>query len=273
MKFKAIFVLFNITLIFACAFIVLMPIIVLDEAFSAVYLARSWPLVAFFALLLAGFDVFFAMNWKLFTLLEAERWQDLSVLLGAAVFKSGRLDRRTIRLLVNTSLLLGDTDTVQRLEALLRDKKPEALRRDAALFGAARLLRNDPAASVAFLAEYAGAQGVERPGWVSFQYGFSLILDGRAAEATSTLAATAGSREPVLALLSAYLLGTLCARSVPASERDALVARADSVRTTIAARYGRGRWEREVNSAKSEVHIVIVSRLLDEAGRWMEERA
>lgn len=273
MKFKTIFILFNAILIFSFAFIFLMPFFLLGLDYSIPFWTKNWPLFTFFAAVLVGFNVFFGRNWRLFTLLEAERWDELGALLEDRVFVKKRRDRRTVRLLVNTSLLRGDVATIERLEGALRAEKPEALRRDAVIFGAARLLRNDAKESVRFLSEYADGKGVENAAWIKFHHAFALVLDKRAVEATAPLEASVGARDPVLSLLSAYLLGSLCAVSAAGGERDRLKAVAEAERSRLAGRYSARAWAREIERAKSEVHIVILSKILDEASEWLYKGA
>ncbi len=269
MKFKTIFILFNFILIFSFSFIFLMPFFLLGGEYTLAFWLKNWPLFLFFAAVLVGFNVFFVFNWRLFTLLESEDWNALGILLGDRVFNKKRYDRRTVRLLVNTALLRGDMETVSRLEKTLHDMRPAALRRDAVLFGAARLLRNDAAASEAFMAEFSDGKGVENPAWIGFYHAFSMILQGKAAKAAPMLKPFLGSRDTILAALSAYLYATLCSVGLEPAERQAQAAEAETRRLAIVARYPGVKWAREVERAKTEIHIVILSKILDEASTWL----
>ena len=73
----------------------------------------------------------------------------------------------------------------------------------------------------------------------------------------------------MLEALSAYLLGTLCAAAAEPAERARLSAAAESKRAQLAARFGQKRWARETERAKSEIHIVILTKILDEASAWL----
>lgn len=269
MKFKTIFALFNAILIFSFAFIFFMPFLLLGAEYSMPFWTKNWPLFLFFVAVLTGFNAFFVSNWRLFTLLESEDWDALGSLLDARVFEKKHYDRRTVRLLVNTALLRGDMAVIERLESVLRTEKPGALRRDAVLFGAARLLKNDAQASVLFLDEFADGRGVENPAWIGFYHAFSQVLVKRAPDAAPRLEALLGSKDYVLAVLSAYLLGTLCAPAVQADERDRLAGLAEATRAGLFKRFGAVKWAREVERAKSEIHVVILSRILDEASAWL----
>jgi len=269
MKFKTIFILFNAILIFSFAFIFLMPFFLLGPEYSTPFWLKNWPLFSVFAAVLVGFNTFFVLNWRLFSLLESEDWESLGALLVDRVLVKRRYDRRMIRLLVNTSLLRGDMATIERLESALRSAKPAALRRDAVLFGAARMLKNDAAATEAFLAEFVDGRGVDNAEWLRFYYGFVLVMRERFAEAAPHLKTIIASRDPVLSLMSAYILGSLCAAATKAGDRQALVDSAAAVRARLSGRFDAARWAREAERAKGEVHIVILSRILDEASGWM----
>ncbi len=269
MKFKTIFILFNFILIFSFSFIFLMPFFLLGGEYTLAFWMKNWPLFLFFSAVLAGFNIFFAMNWRLFTLLESEDWNALGTLLGNRVFSKKRYDRRTVRLFVNTSLLRGDMETVSRLEKTLRDEKPLALRRDAVLFGAARLLGNDAEASEAFMSEFSDGKGVENPAWIGFYHAFAMILCGQTAQATPKLKACLASKDAILAALAAYLSATLCAPKLEPAERQSLIADSESRKMALVSRYPGIKWSQEVERAKTEIHIVILSRILDEASAWL----
>ncbi len=269
MKFKTIFILFNAILIFSFAFIFLMPFFLLGPEYSAPFWLKNWPLFSVFAAVLIGFNTFFVLNWRLFSLLESEDWESLGALLADRVLVKRRYERRMIRLLVNTSLLRGDMATIERLESALRSARPVALRRDAVLFGAARMLKNDAAATESFLAEFIDGRGVDNAEWLQFYYGFVLVMRERFAEATPHLKDTMASKDPVLALMSAYILGSLCAVAAKPDDRQALVDSAAAVKARLSGRFDAARWAREAERAKGEVHIVILSRILDEASGWM----
>jgi hypothetical protein len=269
MKFKTIFALFNIVLVLSFVFILVMPFFLLGSDYSLTFWARNWPLIIFFVIVLTGFNVFFVLNWRLFSALEAEDWKTVTSILSDRILVRHRHDRRTIRLLVNTALLKGDVELVRKIEEELRERRPAALRRDAVLFGVALLLRNDPAASERFLTPFLDARGVDNARWLGFYHAFSLVMQKRASEAVALLQPYLDSGDPVLSLLAAYLTGTLCASAVDPSRGQELLAKAQAVRSRLAGRYSSLRWARESEKAKGEMHIVILSRILDDASTWL----
>ena len=269
MKFRTIFILFNVVILISFCFVFFFPFFVLGTESSFAFWKGNWYLALFFILLLGALNAFFVLNRKVFTLVEREDWAALSAHLSEEILGKGRFRASYVRLLVNASLLRSDVECIDRLEAVLFEKKPALLRANALLFGVTRLLRNRPAEAEAFFARYLDAKDVESREWLRFDYAFSLVLQKRVADAIPLLKEGCGSRDAVLALLSAYLLGSLGAAGASGSERAELAGLAESSKARLVSRFDAQRWSKEVERAKGEVHIVILSKLIDDAGRWL----
>jgi hypothetical protein len=248
-----------------------LPFFLLGAEYSLGFWKDNWYLAAIFLLVIGALNAFFILNWKVFSLVEKEDWSALSVYLVDLIFNKKRYTGRHVALLVNAYLLQSDVEGIARLEDELHAHRPELLRRNAVLFGVTRLLRNKPDEAETFLQPYRDAESRE---WLRFDYAFSLALQKRLGEATPYLKEGAVSRDAVLALLSAYLLGSLAAVAAPTdAERESLKALAQSTRDKLRKRFSGERWNREVERAKGEIHIVVLSRLIDDAGRWLFESA
>jgi hypothetical protein len=270
MKFRTIFILFNVVILVSFCFVFFFPFFVLGAEPSFAFWKGNWYLALFFVLLLAALNAFFLANRKVFTLVESEDWAALSAYLQDQMLVKGRFRSSSVRLLVNACLLQSDVEGIDRLETELAAKKPALLRAHALLFGVTRLLRNRPAEAESFFARYLEAKDVEAREWLRFDYAFSLVLQKRTADALPFLKEGLSSRDAVLALLSAYLLGSLGAAGASgAEEREELAKLSDSTRARLASRFPPTRWSKEVERAKGEVHIVILSKLVDDAGRWL----
>lgn len=274
MKFRTIFILFNAVIVISFLFVFFMPFFLLGSEYSLSFWTANWYLALIFVLLIGGLNAFFIANWKVFVLVEREDWGALAAHLVDRIFTRKRYGARHVALLVNAYLLQSDVEGIERLELELGEKRPELLRKNAVLFGVTRLLRNRPAEAEAFFARFLEAKDVENRDWLRFDYAFSLVLQRKAAEAQPRLRGGLSSRDAVLSLLSAYLLGSLGAAAASTeAERAELVALADTARERLKKRFPGQRWNREVERAKSEVHIVILSKLIDDAGRWLFEAA
>ncbi|MBU0935154.1 MAG: hypothetical protein KKI09_07255 [Spirochaetes bacterium] len=273
MKFKTIFILFNIIIAISFLFIFFMPVFILGSAYGLSFWGKNWPLALFFVGILAVFNAFFISNWKVFTLIEAENWEELSKILSIRLFEKKQFSRRNVRLFVNASLLRSDSEAIKRLENTLQAEKPALLCREATLFGTAWLLRNDPAGAEQFLTPWLDNKNVDNRDWLNFYYAFSLILQKRALEATSRLEALLNKPDRVLALLAAYLYGSLCVIAAPEVDREHMRLKAEARRQDLAKAFTPERWSRETERAKGEVHVVVLSKLIDEAGTWMFKAA
>lgn len=274
MKFRTIYILFNVVVVLSFLFVFLLPFFLLGAEYSLGFWKDNWYLAAVFLLVIGALNAFFILNWKVFSLVEKEDWSALSVHLVDLIFNKKRYTGRHVALLVNAYLLQSDVEGIARLEEELRAHRPELLRRNAVLFGVTRLLRNKPGEAEAFLQPYLGARDAESREWLRFDYAFSLALQKRLGEATPYLKEGASSRDAVLSLLSAYLLGSLAAVAAPTeAERESLKTLAQSTREGLRKRFPGQRWNREVERAKGEIHIVVLSRLIDDAGRWLFEGA
>ena len=270
MKFRTIFILFNIVILASFLFVFLLPIFLLGPGSSLAFWKGNWYLALLFLALLGGLNAFFIANRKTFVLVESEDWGALSAHLVHLMFPKSRFRSARVRLLVNAYLLQSDIEGIESLEAALRAKKPQLLRKNALLFGVTRLLRNKSEEAEAFFAPYLESRDVDSRPWLRFDYGFSLVLQKRAGQALPYLEEGSLSRDPVLCLLGAYLLGSVGLASLrDDDERRALSLKVEAARERLRHRYTSAKWSKEVERAKSEVHIVILSRLIDDAGTWL----
>lgn len=272
MKFKTIFILFNAVVLFSFMFIFLIPLFLLGGEYTLGLWKSNWFLAIFFLAILGALNFFFLSNWKLFEYVEREDWESLNTWLSRRMFEKGSFRNQYIRLYVNAAMLRSDLAAIDRLEAVLSEKKPERLRRQAVLFGVGYLLRNDPDASLRFFEPFLKASNVEAQGWLWFDYAFNLVLKNRGGEALPWLRKASAQRDSVLALLAIYMMGTLVVASLgEGAERDSVQALVKTRRDSLRKRFTPARWSREVEKAKNDVHVVILSRLIDDAGRWLFE--
>jgi hypothetical protein len=270
MKFRTIFILFNVVILTSFLFVFFLPIFLLGPESSIAFWKGNWYLALVFLLLIVGLNAFFLANRKTFSLVEREDWGELSAHLVGLMFPRSRFTTGRVRLLVNAYLLQSDIAGIEALESELEGKKPAILRKNALLFGVTRLLRNRSEEAETFFSKYLDAKDVESRDWLRFDYGFSLVLQKKSGEARPFLEEGLRSRDPILCLLAAYLLGSVGAAAAPSEdERKAAEAKADAARAKLRKRYSNAKWSKEVERAKSEVHIVILSKLIDDAGAWL----
>jgi len=117
MKFRTIFILFNVVILTSFLFVFFLPLLLLGPESSLSFWKGNWYLALLFLALIAGLNSFFLVNRKTFVLVEREDWAELSAHLGGLMFPKGRFTGSRVRLLVNAYLLQSDIAGIESLEA------------------------------------------------------------------------------------------------------------------------------------------------------------
>jgi hypothetical protein len=276
LKFKFIFIIFNITIAIFLLTIFLMPLFILGQDFAAPIWRSLMPMPQLLGLVLIILDIFYFSNHRLFMLLEREDYPALTVYLEVRVLRRGHYFPPLVRLLANSYLAIADTAGVMNLENRAAVVKPALLESNALVFGVARLLGADIAGAVRFFAaRLPGEAGQGRKHksrdlpWIRWYYGFSLLLDrqfGPAAEQFKPLAEE--SPDVLIAGLSAYFLGTTLQRNAENGIACLTAAQAGRSRVQKAVR-DKAAWLAEAEKQKTEVHAIILQKYIDEAGDWL----
>jgi hypothetical protein len=160
LKFQSVFIAFNILLVIFLAVIILSPILFMrnlelqtisqNSDIIAFFLRSNWILMITLAMILAGFDVFYIINRKLYALLEKEDWPALVNYLEDRILRQGKYSSRLVRLLANTYLVLSDSPAVMSLENKAAMAKPSLVDDNVLIFGTARILGRDAAGAARF---------------------------------------------------------------------------------------------------------------------------
>jgi len=270
LKFKFVFILFILTLLLLLLIFIFLPLLLLGPSFSLSYWLANWPLLLIWVLVFLAFIIFYFTNRRLFLLLEKEDWPALVHYLEYEVFKKGKYSSRLVRLLATSYLVLSDTDGVVNLENKTAIAKPALLDTNVLIFGAARILGKDFSGAARFFEARKYTAKPKLKEWVSWFLGFSFLLDYRlqgAADEFSFLARE--SKNAVVTALSSYFLSETLAHVLP--EKETELQQISSV--------GRNRarsvlpktenWKREINKISSEIHAAVISKYIDETGRWL----
>ncbi|MDR1419659.1 MAG: hypothetical protein LBI86_04750 [Treponema sp.] len=273
MKFKSIFIIFNILIVFFLLIMVFMPLLVLGPGFSAGFWRSAWPMGAVLAAMLLVLDVFYALNSRLYRLLEREDWPALSGYLESKVIRKGRYSSRLVRLLANTYLVMSDSAAVLSLENKTALARPSLVGKNALVFGVARILSGDTAGAVNFFSrmlEKEAGKGRDAQ-WIRWYYGFSLLLSRQFDKAAPVfMTMVFESPDALITGLSAYFLSGTLRKNAE-----------DSSGCGEAAEEGRKRvrkslrtvslWKKETARLETEVHAAILRKYFDEAGNWLFE--
>ena len=269
MKFKALFVTFNIVLIVSFLTIFLLPFFILDGAFMRDFWLKNWYFGGIFFGVLAIVNVLFLSQWKMLSCLEREDWPALARYLENRVIARKRFTKRLVRLYCDSLILLGDFAGIKKLSEVLKTGKPALFASFSPRFAAAAILAGDyDRAHALSSGEVAGADA-EVAEWRSFYAAFSRYLAKRFDDAADPLAALASTaRNPLIAVLSGYLCDTAMSRNC-ADRASAFAQAADEARLRVGAVFTETRWNRYIDESKADMQIVILGKLITEASRWL----
>jgi hypothetical protein len=269
LKFKSIFIIFNIIIIIFLVIVCLLPLAVLGPDLASVFWRSGWPLILILALALVFLNVFFLSRRRLYRLLEREDWPALADYLESAVILRGRYVPRLVRLLANTYLVMSDSAAVINLEARVASARPALLETNALIFGAARILGGDPAGAAKFFAARLEKARGRDGEWIRWYGGFSRLLDRRFGEAAEEFKALAlSSSDALITGLSSYFLDSTLRKNTGDGEDCRRIAGegADRVRKIIK---NPGEWAKEVSKIETEVHAALLRRYIGEAETWL----
>lgn len=273
MKFKSLFILFNLVILFSFLFVFAVPFFALGSDFAVSFWASNWPLALVLLLILGAIDAFFLANYTLFTLLEREDWPALVQYLEEKVLKKGKYSPRLVKLLANTYLVLSDAASVQILEQKLTYKKPVLLDKNALIFAAGRILSADHKGAYTFLTERAESSKLERPYWVRWYRAFSLLLlhDFVSAEEI-LLGLCRDADDPLVCGLSAFFLKDAVIKALP-EDAENIDAAVDDACKRIKKKFpDRRSWNKYAERERSEIHVVILSKSLDDTAEMLYNR-
>ncbi len=257
MKFKAVFVLFNVVIVVSFLVIYFMPLAMLGWDYTRTFWARNWGLPVLFAVIFGGLNAYFVFNWRMFGLLEREDWDGLIDHLETRVFDKHLMLAGQCRILINACLVRSKLATIARLETVVRERRPRLMRRLLMPLGVRHLLSDEPAETAAFFAEFKDMRTRDR-GWVRWSYGFASLLADERDEAGEYLRKVVEEeRNPLLVLLAAYLIENV----EPGDGRAAA--------QKLEKRYTPENLAAEVERQRGSVQVVILAKLIEEASDWL----
>jgi hypothetical protein len=269
LKFKSLFIIFNIIIVFFLLVVCLLPLFILGPDLVPRFWASGWPLAAVLVFALAALNVFYFSRRRLYYLLEREDWPALQDYLEQRVISRGRYTPQMVQLLANTYLVMSDSAGVTALENKTALANPALIEANALVFGAARILGGDTAGAVNFFSARGEKGKAKDPHWNRGYYGFSLLLNRQFEKAAAEFKALAAeSPDALITGLSAYFLwDTLRKYTENGKEcRDK-------------AREGRNRvqqfvktpeeWNREAGKIETEVHAAVIKQYIGRAGAWL----
>jgi hypothetical protein len=264
MRFRFLFIAFNVVLLISFLLIFLMPAFVLGWEYSGVFWESNWPVAAAFLLVLIALNAYFVYNWKVFNLLEQEKWQDLITFLEDRMKARGKISKGRARILINSYVVSGAVERIRDLEAFLREHQPSLVPGLAMELGVPHLLSQNPDDMTAYFGEMVERKGVSDALWVRWAYGLSLLnlekFDEAEAELKTVLSA---SNDLLLKPLTAHMLERFGARD----ESTAVEVRA--VKERLREKYPREKFARELEKGKQQLQVLFLAPKIQEAHSWI----
>lgn len=274
MNFRLIIIFFNVIVVLFLVFMFLLPFMVLGQELALGFWQTSWFFAPVLLLLLAGIDLYFIFNSRIFICLEKEDWPALVRELEDRIFRRERYSSRLVKLLANSYMALSDTKAVNALEQKLASAKPSLINANALVFGAARVLAGNTKSAVEFFTvrlpgavQSAGIPSSSRD-WVSWYCGFALLLDrqfGPAVERFSPLAKE--SKDGIVAGLAVYFLADTAEKFLSPDEYSQTAREGKERILRMLKR--RDAWNREIKRLETEIYAAILSSYLKKAADYL----
>lgn len=265
MKFKSIFIIFNIIIVFSFLFIFSMPLFLYNSLQFTTFLQNNWLILVFFVAILGGFNYYFIGNSKLFSLLEEENWSDLTKYIEENLYIKNIIKKTQVKVLLNTYLITSNTESTLMLEAFLRKKQPALVENFSLQFGIPYLLKKSPQESEKFFGRLMGAKGTKYKEWITWNYSLSLLQQNQVEPGKQELLnlLEMKKREPILTLLTIYILKSFCETHPEINEK------VTREKEGIKAVYNPDTWNHYLKTRKANVQIVILSKIIGQATDWL----
>ncbi len=264
MKFKVIFILFNIVVMFSFLIVAIMPFLMLGPEYSMVFFRESWYFFLIFLFAIGSIDLYFFMNWRLFSLLEEENWDELIIFLSDRIFTRKRLYGYYVKILANTLLLKSDIEGIVRLEKLIREEKPKILKRMVLSFSVPLLIKGDAEKMEDYFGAFVGIKGVRQSDWILFLYSFSLLLNGKKDEAAESLLTLCGRKTiPILRLLTVYSLSSV---AVEGKEDFKCIGKTQQ---DLLSEFPKKKMEFELENVNDNVIAIVLNKFSKDAIEWL----
>jgi len=272
LKFKHLIIIFSAIIIVIVLITSLLPLIISGHGSAVTFKYITLPLIIFMAVLLICMSIFFFINYRLFSLLEREDWPALAYYLEQKIYVKGRYSDRYVRLLASSYLVISDFSAVLKLENKILTAKPSLISKNVLIFGAARVLNGNHHEAVLFFKNYLEKCGQNDKQWMQWFYGFSQLLNGNFRQAEPEFSSLAVTSDSILITgLSAYFLRNTIEKHSSDSKKCSEMAEngRERVRNSLNSHEN---WQREKEKLRAEIHIAIISKYINEAGKWIFDK-
>lgn len=258
MKFKVIFLLFNAILVGAFLFLFFMPLAVIGLDETMKFWGQNWYIGLIFISIMAVLNVFFFRNRQLYQYLEREDWAGLTAWIDSRVQAGKGYGEQELRLLANGLVIQGRTQELRRIEAKVRQDKPDLFQRLAIIFGIPYILDQNGDAMKGFFQQIVDSSPRHPDAeWLRFFLAFGHLAARDTAAALPLLEALSReAKDPVVRLLATYL-------RYSRTGDDGSQARSD-----LQKRWTREKMDRLVDRRKDELQVILLLKFITEASEW-----
>ena len=231
---------------------------------SAGFFQTNWIALAIFVIVLAVFNSYFISNFKLFSLLEEENWIDLTTYLEDRIYKKKQVRKSRIKMLLNAYLLTSNQEGTRKLEKFLAHKHQHMIDFFSLHFGIPYLLQNDPFEAEKFYSKMLAGSRVRYKNWLRWNYGLSLIQQNQYESGKNELMQLlTEDKDPILLLLSLYILKSYI-KSYP-DIASQIITGVEKLKND----YNILTWRKMVENQKSNVQVLVLSKIVNQASDWL----
>ncbi|MBN2533144.1 MAG: hypothetical protein JXB88_09645 [Spirochaetales bacterium] len=264
MKFKSIFIVFNIVIAFSFLFFFLMPVFIfgLDNLFLV--FSKYWIALSLFLVLLIVFNVYFIINWKFFRLLENEDWYGLINYLENRIYHRRIISKRSIKILLNTYLCTSNSEGIKKLAGFLKKQKPFLVSFYSLRFSIPYLIADTPEESELFFKYLLQDQKLKHRDWITWDYGIILMQQKKRDEAITTFSSLLFPNvDAIIYLLALYMLNSLC------NDNKRLKNTLDLAKEEYGKNHTRNELTERIEKNKNNIQILSLRSTILEAFKWM----
>ncbi len=267
MKFKSILLIFNVVLLIVLVSITFLPLLIIGKDFFSLFLQKNWIIILIFLLVIGGVDLYFFLNWRLFSLLESESWKELIAYLEDQIYNKNRIRKMYVKILLNAYLLTSNLDSMVKLEKFLTDRKKHFINKFSVAFSVPYLLKSDPVASEAFFAKLLSDGATSDIDWIRWNYAFTLMQQKQFEAAKEELVKICrDGKERIPLLLSLYFLSSYA--RYDSDVRDMV----DAGKTRLSSPSGKKKLLREIEKSNDNMEALILSQIIREANDWLDAK-
>jgi tetratricopeptide (TPR) repeat protein len=264
MKFKTIFIIFNVIIVISFLFFFTMPFFIygIDQFFIS--LSKTWIALAIFIGILGLFNAYFVINWNFFHLLEKEDWYGLIKHMEHRIYTKRSINRYNVKFLINFYICTSNIEGIKKLKDFLKFHKPTLIGYFAIQFGIPYLLAQKFDESKLFFEKLLSQPNIRGRDWIRWNYAISLMQLNEHENAKSEfLSLLSFKNDHIVYLLSLYMLNSL-------KEADGSIKKIIEKGTIdFKHHYSKDNWTKRVESNKSNIEVVSIRSIIHEASDWI----